>query len=801
MYLTVCTRVIPPEAELTDTYVIPNTTVFRFLFSILSLLPGLALAQGLPAGQWRYHSYFGKDSMLALSPSKVYTSYGKTIMTYDRATGELDNLNKITGLSEVNVTAMAHAYTRDLLVVGYRSGTIDLVEGNRITPLDGLSRADLSVSKAIQAIDIIGSRAYVSGAFGFLVVDLDKREIRYSNTALDPSGNNRPIGVRSICQSDAGMLYLATSQGVAYISASANLQDSRLYKMYLPGPKTGLPTGGGNLVSVASSGGNVYAAYDAGGVFVLQDTIWAGIPGLLERPVRSLKTRGSYLLASIGGSVYRIQGNGFSLSAQRDTTLGAPQAALQDTDDDIWVADLGRGLIHIKGGQTESYQTSSPGFQDIFRLYGYKDKMVALPGGYVPGVMFQNNNPNGIGIFSENFWKPIRQGHGLPANVTDISGAGYDPFNKELYLATYGNGLVVLPDDNTKPAYLINDSTRYRDGNNLVNALRGDPNFVGKFVRTQDVTIDRNGNLWALNWADTALHIRDLDRKWFGFVPPYPNRASAAQIFLDDQFIKYIRMEAPNGANSFMFLSPDLKKWASLTTATGKGGLVNNTVYDAAIDKDGALWLCTGQGMAVLYNPAQVFDPSANYNVTLPIFDGRPLLENDACKAIILDGGNRKWVGTGASGLWLFDKDVTKVLAHYTAENSPLPSNNILDLAVIPATGELFVSTEDGLISLNTAATDASLEEATNSCVRIFPNPVRPGYTGNIAIECLPENAVVKITDAGGRLVYEGKAAGGGIIWNGRDYQGRKPSPGIYLVYAYSDVQSAKVVGRFAMME
>jgi hypothetical protein len=104
-------------------------------------------------------------------------------------------------------------------------------------------------------------------------------------------------------------------------------------------------------------------------------------------------------------------------------------------------------------------------------------------------------------------------------------------------------------------------------------------------------------------------------------------------------------------------------------------------------------------------------------------------------------------------------------------------------------------------VSYNSVATDASLTEAENSCVRIYPSPVRPGYTGNIAIDCLPENAVVKITDAAGRLVHEAVAAGGGVIWNGLDYTGRKPKPGVYLVYAYSETKAAGIVGRFAIVE
>jgi hypothetical protein len=66
--------------------------------------------------------------------------------------------------------------------------------------------------------------------------------------------------------------------------------------------------------------------------------------------------------------------------------------------------------------------------------------------------------------------------------------------------------------------------------------------------------------------------------------------------------------------------------------------------------------------------------------------------------------------------------------------------------------------------------------------VLVFPNPVPPGYTGTIAIRGLVDGAIVKITEASGRLIYQTNALGGQAIWDGRDYRGRKIATGVYLV-------------------
>jgi hypothetical protein len=44
----------------------------------------------------------------------------------------------------------------------------------------------------------------------------------------------------------------------------------------------------------------------------------------------------------------------------------------------------------------------------------------------------------------------------------------------------------------------------------------------------------------------------------------------------------------------------------------------------------------------------------------------------------------------------------------------------------------------------------------------------------------------VKITDAAGNLVYEGKSLSGQAVWDGRDYTGKRAASGVYLIFATS---------------
>lgn len=78
-----------------------------------------------------------------------------------------------------------------------------------------------------------------------------------------------------------------------------------------------------------------------------------------------------------------------------------------------------------------------------------------------------------------------------------------------------------------------------------------------------------------------------------------------------------------------------------------------------------------------------------------------------------------------------------------------------------------------------------------NPQITVYPNPVRPDYTGPIAMKGFARNADVKITDINGRLVFEGKALGGQFIWNGNDYNGKRANTGVYLIFGATDSRNA----------
>jgi len=165
--------------------------------------------------------------------------------------------------------------------------------------------------------------------------------------------------------------------------------------------------------------------------------------------------------------------------------------------------------------------------------------------------------------------------------------------------------------------------------------------------------------------------------------------------------------------------------------------------------------------------------------------------------SIAIDGGNRKWMGTGR-GVWLFNPTGEALVHHFTTANSPLLSDNILDIEINAQTGEVFFATDKGLVSFRGDATEGT---AVFQQVKIFPNPVTSAFMGTVAINGLATDAIVKITDISGKMIWQTQAQGGTASWNVQDYHGKRAATGIYLVFASTPDGSESAVGKIAVID
>ncbi|MBY0425844.1 MAG: T9SS type A sorting domain-containing protein, partial [Cytophagales bacterium] len=394
-----------------------------------------------------------------------------------------------------------------------------------------------------------------------------------------------------------------------------------------------------------------------------------------------------------------------------------------------------------------------------------------------------------VSIFENSSWSHINLG------VGDIISTTYNPFNGNQYFMTLASrGIAVLKPDNS--VSYLNDLT---PGSTLIDPVRPGAGYL----RMTDAVVDSKGVLWMLQASESALrpiiHSLDLSGNWKSYsIITNDNDSYAGNIILDDYNNKWIKIGARdfNGLLVFNEKTSTGQKVRKLGVEKGNGNLPDINVRCVEKDTNGEIWVGTAKGVAVFYNPSTIF-ANQGFDAGRPIYNSRPLLDGQDVLDIKVDGGNRKWMATN-QGVWLFSADGSQVIYNFTSENSPLPSNQVIDIDIDGKTGEVFFVTNGGVASFRDGA---SIPETSASNFQVFPNPVTPTFSGEVGISGLTFQSFVKITDISGRLVYQTSSQGGTATWNLITTSGEKAKAGIYLIFAVNQDGTEQLVSKLAVVD
>ena len=311
-----------------------------------------------------------------------------------------------------------------------------------------------------------------------------------------------------------------------------------------------------------------------------------------------------------------------------------------------------------------------------------------------------------------------------------------------------------------------------------------------------------DGNLWgAKSHSYFPLFCKTNQDEWIGFSLSFVvnQTTEIGEVIIDNYGQKWgIRTSSGlfvyNNNNTLSDKSDD--QFTKITIGVGNGNLPHNSVYCLANDLEGNIWAGTREGICVFYSPSSVFsgyDFDAQQIIVEENGFGQYLLNSEIVYTIAIDGGNRKWIGTLGSGLFLLSEDGTEEIFHFTTENSPLLSNSILDIEINHETAEVFIATDKGLMSFRSDATQSVQHP---DLLNIFPNPVRESYNGIITINGFSYKSNVKITDVSGNLVFETNSEGGTAVWNGADINNNRVSTGVYLILSSDRSGEEKAIGK-----
>lgn len=729
-----------------------------------------------PIGLWREHLPYQSAIDVCQGNGKMYCATPYSVFSVGLSDHTVDRLSRVTGLSETGVSGIGFNLLNEKLLIAYKNSNIDILYRNDIFNVPDLERSGITGDKSIYQVFPYNDHFYLSTGLGVIVVNGNKYEVKES--WFIGSGGSK-IRVNGFTAGNT-FYYAATEEGLKRTSMSGPDPSDYQNWQTLSGIN-GLPAGPCRDVSIIQT--TVFSLVNDTVYFNVSNNwnIFFNEPGWQIQSMNSSSGKLVLCMKKPGGSAKLVSLNPDGTIARTILQPGFIANPLQAivVNDHYWVADSIGGLTKFTSSGQENYKLNSPGSLASGELL-FKNKVFYAAAGAVSNTWQKANNRNGLFRFSEGQWtnynaKQFPRLDSLP----DLISVALDPVDESIWAGSFGGGLLRIKSDNSFEIYKQNSPI-------------GQAVFDPGSYRVSGLAFDKNKNLWISNYgASQNIVIRKPDGTWNTLTTPFALIQNAvAQILIDDEDQKWII--SPNG-NGLLCLNDGQTigqagddRWKLYRRGAGAGNLPSNQVLSIAKDKNGFVWVGTADGIGVIQCPQFVFS-SQGCDAVLPVVQqggfNQFLFKGEEVRSIAVDGADRKWIAT-SNGIWLVSPEGDKIYFRFTEENSPLLSNDVKRIVIDGKTGEVFFATAKGICSFRSTSTEGSEK---NEDVLVFPNPVPPGFNGTIAIRGLVNNAIVKITEANGRLVYQTRALGGQAIWDGKDYRGRRISTGIYLVLVSDD--------------
>lgn len=764
----------------------------KIFTSFLITLSALSYSQPTRVGYWRDLLPYTNTTNVEKVGNLIYASSQNSLFSYNTSDNSIEKYSKITGLNDQDISTIK-ALNNNCLLVGYNSGNIDLLESGKIINIADIKRANIIGDKRINNVFIAGSRAYFATGFGIIEYDID-RKIILDTYYLGPSGAY--ISINSIAIFN-NKLYAASNDKIYAIDL--NTQSPNNFNNWSIEPFSI----GKNLQSLIVINDRLFTfdkntAFATDTVYYLQNNQW----NILARPepssINNLETNGKDLfilnydfIEAFTPELIRSQK---IFSYYLNNKPISPKDLLQDGTTK-WIADEASGLIkNLDEFTNEALSPKGPQTTKVVNMK-LQNSTLWIATGTRGGSGNNEYQTNGFYKEKDDNWTYFnKDSYSILDSTYDIIDVVIDPKNENHVFATsWGKGVVEVLDNE-----IIN---YYTSTNSSLQKIPGFSNFY--WVGVGSGVFDENGNVWLTNAkTPSVLSVKKTDGTWksFTFNGVALDKEAIQILITKDKFKFILNGRAGGGLIAFddneTIDDESDDKVILLNNDPSKGNLPSPDLFCMAEDKDGELWVGTGKGVAVFYNPASVFETNIQGAEQIKLVqDGivQLLLETEEVTAIAVDGANRKWIGTRSAGIFLMSADGTTELKRFNISNSPIFSNTVLSIAIDDLNGDVYIGTDRGIIIYRGDAIEG--KENFNDAY-VFPNPIRPDYNGLISITNLVENVDVKITDIAGNLVYKTVANGGQATWDGKNRLGERVSSGVYLVYCASADGSKKHVAK-----
>ncbi len=737
-----------------------NNKSYLFVFGAWLCSLGALAQNDIAIGQWRTHFNYQQGYSLVKLNNRIFSNAFHSLLELDLENTAIKKHTKVNGLSDVGISAIAADENTNSLLVGYANGNIDIINESTTINLNDLLQANIIASKRINNIFVGESTFFATTDFGMLEIGLESFNIVNTYEELGRNGSVLSINDGGV---KGDSIFLATSRGlIAGNFRTTNLLDFRNWKRSLELV--------GEIDFIEVSAEISYAGTVDGRLWVNKGLGWKEI--ILNIQPTFLKLQNNELLYGSGNRIFKRTMNDESSSYTLGVNTSVSDAFIDG--ETVWFADENNGLGQSGNQGVTYYTVDGPTERSIDNIAVIDDKLVTMQGGYEYNGLIPFNKLASASSFSSNGWENIDLSFLMAPK--DAAAAISSDGSGNLYLLLYGTGIYhsagpELIDDQT-PGSLIQAANGFVPVTAMASNSDGDLIICSNQQSNKYMVLQASGRWEALDFIPSSVPAAvNLKQNAYGdFWGILPHSSNAGLIVFNLE------------SRSYRLIGTSL-------------GLPSTTIYDICFDRDDYALLATSGGLTIIINTYEVLN-NVDLLITSPVAENSFVLNDELVQAVSVDGANRKWIGTD-KGLYLLDEFGAGSLTVFTRETSPLPSNNVEQLAIDQNSGEVFVLTNAGLVSFRSSAT---VPKATMIQTKIFPNPVMPGYSGLVAIEGLAFDSVVKITNEAGRLVREMVSTGGTATWNLADYNGARVNAGIYIVFVSTRDGAQAVVGKIAVI-
>lgn len=750
----------------------------QWAIALLLIVPFLAGAQNFEDRWTGYFSYVSvKD--ISQGDGQIYVGAENAVFTYDLATQKIKTLSTVNGLSGDFITTIHYSAAFDLLLIGYENGLIEIAkkgDENILKVVDILEKQTIPPDrKRINHFTEYNDKIYIATQYGISVYDLARLE--FGDTYFIGDGGSQIDIVQTLVQEPYIFAASASNGMRRALVADDDLIDYQNWTTIMNGGFRAADKLGNELY--ASNRSNTILRFTPDGVSTPVQNFTSEVQKFryADNVLTITTQNGSYAysegfvqesaVTTLLGFDLDLQagygfGNNFYLGTKEDGLLVVPFGSMQATQ------ILPNGPIRNRPFSLDA----APG--ELWVCFGELDR------DYNPYPLSRY----GVSQLKDTVWNNIAYedlSSAVNGEPTDLVQVTINPQNQgEVFMSSFEKGLLKMVDG--EPSILYNETNSPLDRAYIPNP-NGDPFDAG--IRIYGSEFDSQGNLWFVQTKIDEGLIKltpggQFQKTDITAILPNPiSELALTELVLSRE--NYVFVGSYN--NGLLGYNPTTNKFNKLGKGAGLGNLPSLVVRALAIDAQNRVWIGTLKGLRVLYSPGSFFEEGTTpeSQAIIILEDGVPqeLLFEQSITDIQVDGSNNKWVATSSSGVFYLSPNGQETLLRFTKDNSPLPSNNVQDIAIDPFTGVVYFATTQGLVAYRGTATAPS-DNLEN--LRAFPNPVRPGFTGKVTIDGLTAQANVKITDITGSLVFEETSEGGSVLWDTTAFGKYKVRSGVYLV-------------------